>query len=92
MEAREGMFRQVRAVGSVRVRLRAGWVRMRSGWLQIIQTALAACVAWFLAVLILGIDRPTFAPIAAVIALGLAMDLAVFLRGVEHHHPIHPTA
>jgi uncharacterized membrane protein YgaE (UPF0421/DUF939 family) len=35
--------------------------------------ALAACVAWFLAVLLLGMDRPTFAPIAAVIALGLAV-------------------
>jgi hypothetical protein len=34
---------------------------------------MAACVAWFLTVLLLGIDRPTFAPIAAVIALGLAV-------------------
>jgi hypothetical protein len=92
MEAREGTSRRVRAVASARVRLRTGWDRVRSGWLQIIQTALAACVAWFLAVLILGVERPTFDPIAAVIALGLAMDLAVFLRGVEHHHPIHPTA
>jgi uncharacterized membrane protein YgaE (UPF0421/DUF939 family) len=62
--------------------LRAGWVRVRSGWLQIIQTALAACVAWFLAVLILGVDRPTFAPIAAVIALGLAVGERV-RRAVE---------
>ena len=30
-------------------------------------------MAWFVAVLILGINRPTFAPIAAVIALGLAV-------------------
>ncbi len=30
-------------------------------------------MAWFLAVLILGLERPTFAPIAAVIALGLAV-------------------
>jgi uncharacterized membrane protein YgaE (UPF0421/DUF939 family) len=73
MEAREGTSRRTRAVVSVRVRLRSGWVRVRSGWLQILQTALAACVAWFLAVLILGIERPTFAPIAAVIALGLAV-------------------
>ena len=73
MEAREGTSRRERAVASARVRLRAGWVRVRSGWLQIIQTALAACVAWFLAVLILGVERPTFAPIAAVIALGLAV-------------------
>jgi hypothetical protein len=73
METREGTSRRERAVSSARVRLRAGWIRVRSGWLQIIQTALAACVAWFLAVLILGIDRPSFAPIAAVIALGLAV-------------------
>lgn len=41
--------------------------------MQILQTAVAACIAWFLAVMILGIDRPTFAPIAAVISLGLAV-------------------
>lgn len=57
----------------VRHRLHSGALRLRSGWLPILQTALAACVAWFLAVLLLGIDRPTFAPIAAVIALGLAV-------------------
>ncbi len=60
-------------VGVVRHRLRSGVLRLRSGWLPILQTAVAACVAWFLAVLLLGIDRPTFAPIAAVIALGLAV-------------------
>jgi len=53
--------------------LRSGGLRLRSGWLQILQTAVAACVAWFLAVLLLGLDRPTFAPIAAVISLGLAV-------------------
>jgi uncharacterized membrane protein YccC len=42
-------------------------------WLPILQTAVAACVAWFVAILLLGIDRPTFAPIAAVIVLGLAV-------------------
>jgi hypothetical protein len=42
--------------------------------LQILQTAVAACVAWFLAALLLGLDGPpTFAPIAAVISLGLAV-------------------
>ena len=46
---------------------------MRGGWLQILQTAVAACIAWFLAVWLLGLDRPTFAPIAAVISLGLAV-------------------
>src|SRR5918998_4161357 len=56
-----------------RHRLRSGGLRLRGGWLQILQTAVAACVAWFLAALVLGLDGPpTFAPIAAVISLGLA--------------------
>ena len=54
-------------------RLRSGILRLRSGWLQILQTGVAACVAWFLAVLLLGLDETTFAPIAAVISLGLAI-------------------
>jgi hypothetical protein len=57
-----------------RHRLRLGGLRLRGGWLQILQTAVAACVAWFLAVLLLGLDLPTFAPIAAVISLGLAVS------------------
>jgi uncharacterized membrane protein YgaE (UPF0421/DUF939 family) len=57
-----------------RHRLRSGGLRLRGGWLQILQTAVAACVAWFLAALLLGLDRPTFAPIAAVISLGLAVS------------------
>ena len=54
-------------------RLRSGTLRLRSDWLPILQTAVAVCLAWFLAVLILGLERPTFAPIAAVIVLGLAV-------------------
>src|SRR5215208_6227089 len=57
----------------VRHRLRSGAVLLRGAWVQILQTALAACGAWFLSVLLLGVDRPTFAPIAAVICLGLAV-------------------
>src|SRR5918998_4167280 len=56
----------------LRHRLRSGLLRLRSGWLPILQTAVAACLAWFLAILLLGIDRPTFAPIAAVIGVGLS--------------------
>jgi hypothetical protein len=55
-------------------RLHSGVLRLRSGWLPILQTAVAACLAWFLAVLLLGLERPTFAPIAAVIVLGLAVS------------------
>jgi uncharacterized membrane protein YgaE (UPF0421/DUF939 family) len=57
----------------MRHRLRSGVLRVKGGWLQILQTAVAACAAWFLSVLLLGLDRPTFAPIAAVICLGLAV-------------------
>jgi len=57
----------------VRTRLRSGFLLVRCAWLQILQTAVAACAAWFLAVLVLGVDQPTFAPIAAVICLGLAV-------------------
>jgi hypothetical protein len=53
--------------------MRAAAIRLRSAWLQILQTAVAACLAWFLADLILGLEQPTFAPIAAVIVLGLAV-------------------
>ncbi len=56
-----------------RYRLRSGLLRLRGGWLQILQTAVAACLAWFLAVSLLGQEQPTFAPIAAVISLGLAV-------------------
>ena len=54
-------------------RLRSGILRLRSGWLQSLSTGVAACVTWFLAVLLLGLDETTFAPIAAVISLGLAI-------------------
>jgi len=54
-------------------RLRSGIRRLRGGWWQIFQTAVAAGAAWFMAFLILGRERPDFAPIAAVISLGLAV-------------------
>lgn len=64
---------RVRFFVRIRDRLRSGILRLRSAWLQILQTGVAACVAWFLAVLLLGLEEPTFAPIAAVISLGLAI-------------------
>src|SRR5215208_1702813 len=64
---------RVRPYVRVRHRLRSGTLLLRGGWLQILQTAVAACAAWFLSVLLLGVDRPTFARIAAVICLGLAV-------------------
>ena len=75
MKPQAGSSRRERIGPRVRVRnrLRSGVVLLRGTWLQILQTAVAACAAWFLSVLILGVDRPTFAPIAAVICLGLAV-------------------
>ena len=75
MKPREGSSWRERIGPRVRVRtrLRSGFLLVRGAWLQILQTAVAACAAWFLAVLILGVDRPAFAPIATVICLGLAV-------------------
>src|SRR5215213_2434201 len=64
---------KARFYARVRNRLRSGMHRLWGGWWQILQTAVAAGVAWFLAILILGHERPEFAPIAAVISLGLAV-------------------
>jgi uncharacterized membrane protein YgaE (UPF0421/DUF939 family) len=73
MEPYEGSPWWQRARFFVRDRLRSGVLRLRGGWLQILQTALAASAAWFLAVLLLDLVTPTFAPIAAVVSLGLAV-------------------
>src|SRR5215210_7251888 len=73
MEPYEGSSWWHRARFFVRVRLRSSVDALRGGWLQILQTAMAASLAWFLAVWLLGLEEPTFAPIAAVISLGLAV-------------------
>ncbi|MGH3144175.1 MAG: FUSC family protein [Rubrobacter sp.] len=75
MEPHEGMSWRERIRLSVRLRqrVRSGLLRLRAGWLPVLQTAVAACLAWFLAVLLLDRDLPTFAPIAAIISLGLAV-------------------
>jgi hypothetical protein len=57
-------------------RLRAGVWRVRSSWWPILQVAVAASAAWYLAALLLGHEQPFVAPIATVIALGAtAVDL-----------------
>ncbi len=47
--------------------------RLRAGALPIAQTAVAASLAWFLASVVLGHERPFFAAIAAVISLGVVV-------------------
>jgi uncharacterized membrane protein YgaE (UPF0421/DUF939 family) len=52
------------------LRLRVG--RVRSAWRPILQSGIAAGLAWFLARLIVGAPDPFFAPAAAVLSIGLA--------------------
>jgi len=47
--------------------------RLQMGALPIVQTAVAASLAWFLATAVLGHERPFFAAIAAVISLGVVV-------------------
>ena len=54
---------------SVSMRMRAG--RLRSSVLIIAQTGLAVAVAWFIAAELLGHEQPFFAPVSAVICLGM---------------------
>ncbi|MBA3424395.1 MAG: FUSC family protein [Rubrobacter sp.] len=61
------------AFGRTRGFLSAGTARLRAGSWAILQTAVAAGIAYLLAVYLLGHDRPLFAPIAAVIALGITL-------------------
>src|SRR3712207_9549169 len=53
--------------------LRGGADRLRDrGW-PVLQTAVAVGLAWYLASVIFGHDRPVFASIAALISLGVAV-------------------
>jgi uncharacterized membrane protein YgaE (UPF0421/DUF939 family) len=73
MQARQEVQRGRRMLTGVRRRFTAGGGRLRtSGW-SIVQTAAAASLAYFLAVTLLGHERPFFAPIAAVIALSITL-------------------
>jgi uncharacterized membrane protein YgaE (UPF0421/DUF939 family) len=47
--------------------------RLQGGGWPILQTAVAASLAWYLATVVLGHERPFFASIAAVISLGIAV-------------------
>jgi uncharacterized membrane protein YccC len=55
----------------LRHRLRAGLARLRDeGW-SILQTAIAASAAWYLAALVLRVERPFYAAVAAIVTLGV---------------------
>ncbi len=60
-------------IPALRTRLGEAFGRLRTGALPILQTAVAASLAWFLASAVLGHERPFFAAIAAVISLGVVV-------------------
>ncbi|WP_067681172.1 FUSC family protein [Nocardia miyunensis] len=63
-------------------RLRTGWQRLRKSALPILQCAVGAAVAWFVARHIVGHSAPYFAPMAAVISIGVAFGARI-RRSVE---------
>ncbi|MEU6700204.1 FUSC family protein [Pseudonocardia sp. NPDC046786] len=62
------------ALARVRARGRLGARRVRASWLPILQCAFAAGLALWVAGDLVGHDRPFFAPIAAVISLGVSLN------------------
>lgn len=62
-----------RLVGRTRRRLGGGLRRLRTSALPIVQCGLAAGAAWLVAHDLVGHERPFFAPIAAVISLGVSL-------------------
>ncbi|WP_028479472.1 aromatic acid exporter family protein [Nocardia sp. CNY236] len=63
-------------------RLRTSWLRLRRSALPILQCAVAAALAWFLAHHVLGHELPFFAPTAAVVSIGISFG-ARLRRSVE---------
>ena len=67
-----GALAGVKRVGSLAVRREVGRAlgRLRAGMWPVVQTAVAATLAWSVAALVLGHERPFVAAIAAVISIG----------------------
>src|SRR5688572_32178238 len=59
--------------GVLRRRFREAFGRLGAGVWPILQTAVAASLAWFLASAVLGHDQPFFAAIAAVVSTGVVV-------------------
>jgi uncharacterized membrane protein YgaE (UPF0421/DUF939 family) len=62
-----------RSAGRIRARLRLAAGRLRVSAVPILQCGLAAGLAWLVAFDVVGHERPFFAPIAAVISLGVSL-------------------
>jgi uncharacterized membrane protein YgaE (UPF0421/DUF939 family) len=70
---RPGRVTPRRVAADVSRRLRASLHRLRTSALPIVQCGLAAGGAWLVAFNLVGHERPFFAPIAAVISLGVSL-------------------
>jgi uncharacterized membrane protein YgaE (UPF0421/DUF939 family) len=57
-----------------RVSMRTRLERLRSAWRLILQAGVAAGLAWIVATELLGHERPFFAPVSAIITLGLTVS------------------
>jgi uncharacterized membrane protein YgaE (UPF0421/DUF939 family) len=57
-----------------RVSMRTRLERLRLAWRSILQASVAAGTAWVIATEVFGHDRPFFAPVAAIITLGLTIS------------------
>jgi uncharacterized membrane protein YgaE (UPF0421/DUF939 family) len=68
-----GLARTEAAADELRVAMRERVLRLRSRAPAILQSAVAAAVAWELAHAVLGHPRPFFAPVSAIIALGITV-------------------
>ncbi|GGG21486.1 hypothetical protein GCM10007304_39130 [Rhodococcoides trifolii] len=65
-----------------KTKARASFRRLKLSALPVVQCALAAGLAWFVATELVGHERPFFAPIAAVVSLGVSLG-ARMRRSVE---------
>jgi uncharacterized membrane protein YgaE (UPF0421/DUF939 family) len=57
-----------------RVSMRTRVGRLRMAWRSILQVSVASAVAWVIATEVFGHDRPFFAPVSAIITLGLTIS------------------
>ncbi|MDX8144375.1 FUSC family protein [Lentzea sp. BCCO 10_0061] len=60
-------------MGAVKDAVGRGFSRWRGAALPIVQSALSAGLAWLVATLVIGHEHPFFAPIAAVVSLGVSL-------------------
>jgi uncharacterized membrane protein YgaE (UPF0421/DUF939 family) len=73
LEALDGLRRRElleAATARSRVSTRGAWARLRVNLWPLVQTSVAAALAWFLAAKLLGDPSPFFAPVAAIMSLG----------------------